>query len=200
MLHLVSVIQELGIRKTMLKLFSKKKEKYSPEIIYQHLRFQPRKTKEWLEKGGEIGTDNWNLDEQVVYPIFSFSNPTIHYHKNCNEFSHTVAGIATVGEMSQPLEWELKHDHFMVSSTNSRKVFFRCPLTDIQRMLSSGDNGNPNVADTSEEIIDVGDPYETGCSKLLKKYVFDFGLTYRNDLFTLDVAIPSSSHVTDYDF
>ena len=43
-------------------------------------------------KGGEIGTDNWNLDEQVVYPIFSFSNPTIHYHKNCNEFSHTVAG------------------------------------------------------------------------------------------------------------
>ncbi|SVD03790.1 uncharacterized protein METZ01_LOCUS356644, partial [marine metagenome] len=66
MLHLVSVIQELGIRKTMLKLFSKKKEKYSPEIIYQHLRFQPRKTKEWLEKSGEIGTDNWNLDEQVV--------------------------------------------------------------------------------------------------------------------------------------
>ena len=101
--------------------------------------------------------------------------------------------------MLEPLEWELKHDHFMVSSAYSRKVFFRCPLPDIQRMLFTGDNGNPDIANTREEIIDVGDPYETGCSKLLKKYIFDFGLTYRNDLFTLDVAIPSSSHVTDYD-
>jgi hypothetical protein len=183
----------------MFKLFSKKEKKYSPTIVYQHLRFQPTKITEWLEKGGEIGTDNWNFDEQVVYSIFSFSNPEVHYHKNGNQFSHTVAGIATVGDMSEPLEWELARDHFTVFSAHERKVFFRCSLLDIQKMLSTGDNGNPNISKEAEKIIEVQDPFETGCSKVLRKYVSDFGLIYRNDLFTLDVAIPSSHHTTDYD-
>lgn len=194
----------------MFELLKKKKPLQKPNIVYIFLRFNVAGIRQWLETKGEIPAGKrWDRDEVVTRTIFYFPESDLHYHKDCNQFSHVLGGVDYLPEEMGQIEWSLRGGYFVVAlEYPKREWIFWCPLDDIGRLIATGDVSavdpqHPSVYDArhpKEEVIELPTgPHDSPehCKNLERRW--DNGrLSFANELFSLDISLPRPSHTTWY--
>jgi hypothetical protein len=188
----------------VFRLF-KKKLPSKPNIVYIFIRFNVAGIRNWLANKGEIPANKrWVNDTEVeVRTIYYFPESDLHYHKNCNQFSHALGGIDDLPGEIGSVEWFIWNNYFtVVLEDHTRETIFTCPLNHVTSMIATGSTASTGVPlgfegrqlnfDTEEYNL------PEHCRRLhLSNEIND--ITYANALFMLSVQLPKAGHTTFYD-
>lgn len=183
----------------------KRKSTQNPlsDIAYIHISLNTSGIEEWLKAKGDITVEagQRQLGYDLTHTVYWFLGSGIHYHKSCNQFSHTLSSIVTVSSDIGQIEWGAIENYFVVQLHPSGDIIFKCPLDEIQALIGHGSSPN-SLIEKDDELVSVSWASESEgdhCNTVLLRRFGRYALVYRNGLVSLDFSIPSPSHVTFYD-
>jgi hypothetical protein len=178
-----------------------KRNRIHVSIAYIHLSFNVSALRKWLSNPAEVGIDdNWVREEdQISHSIDFLVKDDLYFHRDANQFSHTVSGSHFVDKEIGLIEWRVIENYLFVVLENHKLIPCVFPLDEIRLLLKDGRTRSDNPKNDWKKgvVINIDEPNEY-CKKVRKTVWLSYGLIYSNDIASLDFSVGSSSHFVDY--
>tara|TARA_R110002072_G_scaffold187924_4_gene344722 strand:- start:1978 stop:2616 length:639 start_codon:yes stop_codon:yes gene_type:complete len=185
-------------------MFGRNKDRPTADVSLQdtYIQLNEKNIASWLGSDADIGWESkWtHNDSNVVTHIISyFPKARVHHHRTPNVFSESIAGgYRTPDDLD--IEWHIRNDHFVVTLPGEEKLLFRCPISRVSQMISTGNNSTRNLRGESNmlQLEPSDDSSENLCSTVVEETWDTYQLCYSNDFVKVIFEVAPKHNVIYY--